>query len=211
MSPVRVTGVRGDPASVSEVLVEFGGWLGRRRGLAAVTVHNYCWNAGRFLAALPEPTQVSVGLLDAGTVTAFMVAYCRDRNTNSAKSMARSVRSFLRFAHATGRTSAALWGAVPSSSGWHQASLPRSVPEADVERMLATTRRLGFTVTGRRNHAILLLLTRLGLRRGEVAGLRLDDIDWRAGELTNSPSSARAGGSNDCPCPPSPGRRSWRG
>ena len=31
---------------------------------------------------------------------------------------------------------------------------------------------------------ILLLLARLGLRRGEVASLRLDDIDWRAGELT---------------------------
>lgn len=184
MSPVSITGVREESSSVSEVLVEFGGWLDRQRGLAAVTVHNYCWNAGHFLAALPEPTQVSVGLLDAGTVTAFMVEYCRDRNTNSAKSMARSVRSFLRFAHATGRTSAELWGAVPSSAGWHQASLPRSVPVADVERMLATTGRLGFTATGRRNYAILLLLTRLGLRRGEVAGLRLDDIDWRAGELT---------------------------
>jgi integrase/recombinase XerD len=29
----------------------------------------------------------------------------------------------------------------------------------------------------------LLLLARLGLRAGEVAGLSLDDIDWRAGEV----------------------------
>ena len=36
---------------------------------------------------------------------------------------------------------------------------------------------------GRRDYAIIILLLRLGLRRGEVAGLRLDDIDWRAGEL----------------------------
>lgn len=27
------------------------------------------------------------------------------------------------------------------------------------------------------------MLVRLGMRRGEVAALRLDDIDWRAGEL----------------------------
>ena len=73
-----------------------------------------------------------------------MVEYCRDRNTNSAKSMARSVRSFLRFAHATGRTSAGLRGAVPSSSGWqHLASLPRSVPAADLERLLAVAARSG--------------------------------------------------------------------
>ena len=43
---------------------------------------------------MPQPIEVSVSLLDAGTVTAFMVAYCRDRNTNSVKSMARSVRSY---------------------------------------------------------------------------------------------------------------------
>lgn len=34
---------------------------------------------------------------------------------------------------------------------------------------------------GLRNHAILLLLVRLGLRRGEVAALELDDIDWVRG------------------------------
>lgn len=184
MDGVGTIDVRGDTASVSELLVEFGGWLNRQRGLAPVTVHNYCWNASQFLASLPGPIQLSVGLLDAGTVTAFMVEFCRDRNTNTAKSMARSVRSFLRFAHATGRTSTALWGAVPASSGWHLASLPKAVPAADLERLLAMAARLRFTETGRRDYAILLVLARLGLRRGEVASLRLDDINWRSGELT---------------------------
>ena len=41
------------------------------RGLAPITVHNYCWHAEQFLAALPPPALVSVSLLDAGTVTAF--------------------------------------------------------------------------------------------------------------------------------------------
>jgi integrase/recombinase XerD len=184
MDPVSTAGDRRDMASVSDVLVEFGWWLERQRGLAPITIRSYCWHAGQFLAALPQPAQVSVSLLDAGTVTAFMVGYCRDRNTNSAKSMARSVRSFLRFAHATGQTSAELRGAVPSSSGWHLASLPRAVPAADLERLLASAARARFTATGRRDYAILLLLARLGLRRGEAAGLGLDDIDWRAGVLT---------------------------
>ncbi len=30
---------------------------------------------------------------------------------------------------------------------------------------------------------MIITLLRLGLRRGEAAGLRIDDIDWRAGEL----------------------------
>ena len=36
---------------------------------------------------------------------------------------------------------------------------------------------------GLRDFAILTLLARLGLRSCEVAGLELDDIDWRRGEL----------------------------
>jgi integrase/recombinase XerD len=178
-----VDGREGVPP-VSDLLVEYGQWLDRQRGLAPITVRNYCWNVEQFFRALPQPMQVSVSLLDAGTVTAFMVEHCRDRNTNSAKSMARSVRSFLRFAHATGRTSAQLWGAVPVAAGWHLASLPKLVPAADLEHLLAVAARWQFTAADRHEYAILLLLARLGLRRGEVAGLRLDDIDWRAGELT---------------------------
>lgn len=184
MDPVCTADAREGTASVDELLVDFGQWLDRQRGLAPITVHNYCWNVEQFLGSLSQPTQVSVSLIDAGTVTAFMVDFCRDRNTNSAKSMARSVRSFLRFAHATGRTSAQLWGAVPASASWHLASLPRSVPAADVERLLAVAARWRATPTSCRDYAILLLLARLGLRRGEVAALGLDDIDWRAAELT---------------------------
>ena len=40
------------------------------------------------------------------------------------------------------------------------------------------------TPTGCRDFAILTLLVRLGLRAGEVAALRLEDIDWRRGEIT---------------------------
>ena len=202
MDPVSTAGAREETASASDLLAEFGRWLDRQRGLAPVTIRNYCWHAGQFLAALPQPAQVSMSLLDAGTVTAFMVGYCRDRNTNSAKSMARSVRSFLRFAHATGRTSAELRGAVPSSSGWHLASLPKSVPAADLERLLAVAARSRFTATGRRDYAILLLLARLGLRRGEVASLRLNDIDWRAGELAVIGKGSRA---ERLPLPAEPG------
>jgi hypothetical protein len=39
------------------------------------------------------------------------------------------------------------------------------------------------TAVRRRDYAVLPLLARLGLRGAEAAGLRLDDIDWRAGEV----------------------------
>jgi integrase len=52
---------------------------------------------------------------------------------------------------------------------------------AAVTRLLASCDRR--SLVGRRDFAILLLLSRLGLRAGEVAGLQLDDVDWRRGLL----------------------------
>ena len=59
--------------------------------------------------------------------------------------------------------------------------LPKYLSPDQVERVLGTCNRQ--TATGRRDYAILLLLARLGLRAGEVVSLRLDDVDWRTGEL----------------------------
>lgn len=73
----------------------------------------------------------------------------------------------------------------PSSNGRRGGAeppyLPRGLPVGDVELLLESCDRA--TTLGRRDFAILMLLVRLGLRGGEVAGLRLDDLDWRAGVI----------------------------
>ena len=160
------------------LLAEFRMWLDRERGLSPVSVRCYSKQAKYFLAAVGGPGAVSG--LDAGKVTAFMVEHSRDRNTWSAKAMVTSLRSFLRFAHATGRTAVSLAGAVPAVASWRLAALPRALPAAEIARLLAGCGRE--TAVGLRDYAVLSLLARLGLRGAEAAGLRLGDIDWRAGE-----------------------------
>ena len=171
-------------AGCQQLLEEFGRWLDHRRGLAPVTVKNYCWNAREFLRWLGAPLPESVQVLDAATVTLFMMEFSRDRNTNSVKTMARSARSFMRFIHATGLNPSRLWLAVPPSAGWQMASLPKAVAVEDIQRLLAVAAGGRFLAVGLRDYAIMLVLIRLGLRRGEVAGLSLDDIDWRSGQIT---------------------------
>jgi site-specific recombinase XerD len=51
----------------------------------------------------------------------------------------------------------------------------------EVEQVLSACNRS--TPVGRRDHAVLLLLARLGLRAGEVVDLELSDIRWRTGEI----------------------------
>jgi site-specific recombinase XerD len=169
------------------LLAEFCRWLDRERGLSPVSVRCYSKQAKYFLAAIGGPGSVSG--LDAGKVTAFMVDYSRDRNTWSAKAMVTSLRAFLRFAHATGRTAVPLAGAVPAVASWRLSALPRGLKAAEVEMLLAGCDRE--TATGLRDYAVLSLLARLGLRGAEAAGLQLDDIGWRAGEIAVTGKGSR--------------------
>jgi integrase/recombinase XerD len=70
---------------------------------------------------------------------------------------------------------------VPKVASWRCAALPKALPAEHVARLLTSCDRS--TAVGRRDFAILLMLSRLGMRACEVAKLRLSDIDWRAGEL----------------------------
>jgi site-specific recombinase XerD len=64
---------------------------------------------------------------------------------------------------------------------WRLAEVPKYLQPEEVERVVHACER--DTPVARRDHAIILLLARLGLRASEVIALGLDDLDWRAGVL----------------------------
>jgi integrase/recombinase XerD len=122
----------GDSAAL---LAEFGTWLDRERGLSPVSVRCYSKQSKAFLAGVGGAGAVSG--LDAGQVTTFMVGWAQGRNTGSAKAMVTSLRAFLRFTHATGRTTVPLAGAVPAVVSWRMSSLPRGLKASEIGRLLA--------------------------------------------------------------------------
>ena len=93
-----------------------------------------------------------------------------------------SLRSLLRFLFVSSRTTTNLVYAVPSTPCWSQRSLPQALEPDELEAVLAVPDRR--TLVGCRDYAVLLLMGRLGLRGCEVAGLQLEDIDWKTGEIT---------------------------
>ena len=76
---------------------------------------------------------------------------------------------------------ASIEGAVPTIREWKHATLPRALTDDDVQRVLAAVDDT--RPNGRRDRAILLLLSRLGLRAGEAAALKVKDIDWHNGAV----------------------------
>jgi integrase len=92
-----------------------------------------------------------------------------------------SLRSFLGFLHVDGVLDQSLPRAVPRVAGWRLAGLPRPLDPGVPDRLLASCDQ--GAVIGRRDRAMLLLMWRLALRRGEVAAMTLDDLNWRSGQL----------------------------
>ncbi|MBA3807731.1 MAG: tyrosine-type recombinase/integrase [Solirubrobacterales bacterium] len=178
--------VPAEPAVVActavDVLLErYRCYLLSERGLAAVTVRGYADMVRPFLAGRAAAGGLDLEQLRPGDVTAFVLAECPGRASGSAKLLVTALRSFLGFLHVAGVLEESLTVAVPSVAGWRLAGLPRGLERGEARRLLAGCDRR--TTVGRRDFAILSLLARLGLRRGEVARLELGDVDWRAGEL----------------------------
>lgn len=178
---VPVWGRRAPSTPAGRLIEDYQRYLHDERGLSSSTIRNYAGVAGAFLSGVSGADGIDIRVLSAATVTEFVMAEARRGQVASAKAMTTRLRCFLRFLHVEGLTTFSLVGAVPSIAGWRGASLPKALAAAQVARLLDSCDRR--TVVGRRDFAILLVLSRLGLRAGEVARLQLDDIDWRAGEL----------------------------
>jgi len=161
------------PAANPPLLCAFQDWMHQQRGTCARTLDNY----GRHIRALLVRVGERADALDARTLRQFVLEGSQTCGWASAKQRTTALRMFLRFLIAEGHCASGLDGAIPVLAHWRLASLPRYLPEADVERLLASCDRA--TPIGRRDRAILLLLARLGLRAGDIVQLRLTDLDWK--------------------------------
>lgn len=171
----------GEPRSpVERLLAEFRDYLLVERGVTPGTVGVYEPVARLFLGERSEPIAEDLARLSGREIHAFVLREARQRRQRAAETMVCALRSLLRFLHVQGWIAMPLAEAVPSVRKQRE-GLPRGLAADQVSMLFASCDR--DTAAGRRDFAILMLLTRLGLRRGEVAALKLDDVDWRAGEI----------------------------
>jgi integrase/recombinase XerD len=178
------------PTPAGELLDRYAVYLRLRRGLKASTIRNYTNHARDFLTDRERlHGELALSTLDVAAVNAYMLRESRRVSVSSTQAAAGVLRSFLGFLHVEAVIDRDLAVAVPTVAKWRLASLVRAVDPVLLARLLGSCDRA--TTVGRRDFAIITLLSRLGLRIGEVAALRLGDLDWRAGELVISGKGER--------------------
>jgi site-specific recombinase XerD len=165
-----------------ELLAEYRRYLLVERQLSEHTVLDAYVPAARlFLEGWERPDRLGLERLSAADVSMFLARECPKRSVSGARDLVCALRSFLRYLHLAGVIEAPLVWAVSSVADLRDRTLPRGLEPTAVRELLASCDRR--TLVGRRDHAILLLLSRLGLRAGEVAAITLDDVDWGGGLL----------------------------
>ena len=169
-------------ADARVVLDEFEAWLLRERSTRDCTAAAYTARVAGFAEWLPAPVDRSLRELTASMVVEWVnLEAARGLKASTLGKQMVMLRSFLQFCHRTGRTGRDFAGVVPHAAAWRLSSVPDPVPAGTVEALFGSLDPR--SPKGLRDRAILLLLTGLGLRACEIAGLRLDDIGWQTGSL----------------------------
>jgi site-specific recombinase XerD len=149
----------------------------RHRGVRPRTLVRYRPALEDFITSLGEEPAT----YNTARIRSYVIEHLGRRSRGDTRVAVTAIRSFLRFLLAQGRVAPGIEHCVPTVPQWHLSSLPRHLEASDVERVVASC-----DLTTRhelRDHAILSLLSRLGLRAGDIVAMTLDDVDWHRGTL----------------------------
>jgi integrase/recombinase XerD len=170
-----------EPLTQLGVLAVYRAYLVHERRLAAVTVHERV-RVARVLVDEYAPSG-EVALVGPADVTRALLDHVVGHTAGSVQQFGCGLRGFLRFCFISGIVDRDLTGAVAVVRRPSPSQLPIGADPSEVEVLLSARGCDPATPTGQRDRAVILLMARLGLRAGEVARLRLDDIDWRGGQI----------------------------
>jgi site-specific recombinase XerD len=166
---------------IDQVLAGYRTYLQRERRLAPLTVWTAVGVIRRFLLTRSRSGPLELTRLSVGEVHAFVLAEAGRLSVGATRAELSALRSFLAYLFASGILAHDLGVTIPGVAGWRLGTLPRAVDTPTLTALFASCDRT--SSVGRRDFAVLTVLVRLGLRAIEVAAMRLEDLDWRAGEL----------------------------
>jgi site-specific recombinase XerD len=160
-----------------QLVADFKTWLRKHRGASNATVKQYTRDATGLMTELgSDPAGWS-----PSDIRTYFLTRASSSGRGTIEKMTTNLRAFLRFLAVAGRCPVGLDGAVPAHAHWQLADMPRYLSAEQLGLLIAACD--GDTSARRRDRAIVLLLARLGLRAGDVAQLRLADIEWQTGSL----------------------------
>jgi integrase/recombinase XerD len=170
------------PRPYMALLDDFDLWMSEERGLSPGTVSHRHWHLVKLLEWLYERGR-RVSDLELRDLDAYLQhLHAKGLSRVSIKIHTNAVRAFIRHAERRGWCSTGLADALHGPRIYREHGLPLGPSWDEVRRLIEDA--ASADPADVRDRAILLLLAVYGLRAGEVAALRLENIDWEHDRLT---------------------------
>lgn len=178
----HLQGARGRPQPYAALVDDFVQWMAQERGLSASTLENRRRHVGWFLEWLHERGR-RVSDLELTDLDAYLqYIHAKGHSRLTIRAHANAVRAFVRHGEQRGWCARGLADQLHGPRIYREHGLPLGPSWDEVGRLIEGA--ASDDPVDLRDRAILLLLAVYGLRAGEVARLRLEDIDWDHDRLT---------------------------
>jgi integrase/recombinase XerD len=176
---------------ILELIASYCTQLESVRGLSARTVRHHAATVRELLAWLgDDQLHARLRCLDGRAIESFLQVVAERLGRESLQHTIAHLRSFLRFLAAHALAPVGLDAQIDTPRVYRGERLPRSLPWETVRAFLRSIDRS--TPMGRRDYAMFLPVVTYGLRSCEVVSLKLDDIEWRSGQLRVPRSKVRS-------------------
>lgn len=181
--------LRKKQSQIEAELVLFDGYMERTCGLAFNTRSQRVRIVRSFLVGQFGSGPIAAMRIKPADLRRFVLGGQQQRSAGTMQVIGGALRCYLRFRAISGDRVQHLMESVPTVANWRLAPLPEVLTDSEVQQLLDSFRRL--TCSSKRAYAMVRCLTDLGLRASEVAHLRLEDIDWRAGTIRLAANKSR--------------------
>src|SRR5688572_2394393 len=167
------------PTVFEDMLAEYLKFSRRHQGLRATTGRVERDHVEKFLHYI-DSRRRSISEIKPAILSDFVASLIHLRPTTVARS-ATSLRSFLRYLCLRGYLPRDLSDQVPVIRGRRYDCLSVAWSPEQTEALLGAVDKT--SPLGKRDYAILLLAARLGLRAGDIRGLRLEHLKWNDAQI----------------------------
>jgi site-specific recombinase XerD len=169
------------PNALEHALHEYTDYLVWERGLSQLTVSQYTHSIRVFLTERFDGRAVQLNALCQTDTNSHLQNRSATVCPNTLHGVTAALRSYFTFLHLRGDIQIDLASSVPVVACWRLSTVPKFLKPNEVQQLLDSCDQT--TTKEQRDYTVMLLLARLGLRGGELVAMRLDDINWDAGEM----------------------------
>ncbi|MDD4439758.1 MAG: site-specific integrase [Tissierellia bacterium] len=158
---------------VEKLVFEFSDY-NRQNGISESSISRFNNELKKFMRYLSN-NNIALNELSENTILSYLGIHI-DQHRDTLRKDTRALRKFLVFFYEKGYTKEDLSKDVPPLKSLYHHRIPPVWDADDVKKILAAIDR--GNPTGKRNYAILMLVTKTGIRSEDVRNLRFFNLNW---------------------------------